>query len=150
MSTEWLWLLMAVAAGAAMPLQAGINSTLAQQGDGAVWAAMMSFIIGTIALCVLTLILNQRLWPGMSVISETPAWAWIGGLLGAVFVSVSVFLAPRIGAAALMVALLAGQLSASIFLDKLGWATFPQHDISIGRIAGILLVISGVILIKRF
>ncbi|ODC02172.1 hypothetical protein BFW38_00035 [Terasakiispira papahanaumokuakeensis] len=150
MSTEWLWLLMAITAGAAMPLQAGINSTLAQQGDGAIWAAMVSFLVGTVALCVLTLILNQRLWPGMAVITDTPSWAWIGGFLGAVFVSVSVFLAPRIGGAALMVALLAGQLSASIFLDKIGWATFPQHDISLGRIAGIVLVILGVILIKRF
>ncbi|WP_176504117.1 DMT family transporter [Cobetia sp. 5-11-6-3] len=146
---ELSMILMAVAAGAMMPIQAGVNSTLALQTHSSLMAAMVSFVIGSIAL--IGIVLAMRLpMPGIGALKTAPWWSWTGGLLGAFFVAASVILVPKLGAATMMATFLAGQLTASVVLDHFGWATFPQHDLSLGRVAGVLLLFAGVFLIRRY
>ncbi|AOM00172.1 DMT family transporter [Cobetia marina] len=146
---ELSMILMAVAAGAMMPIQAGVNSTLALQTHSSLMAAMVSFVIGSIAL--IGIVLAMRLpMPGIGALKAAPWWSWTGGLLGAFFVAASVILVPKLGAATMMATFLAGQLTASVVLDHFGWATFPQHDLSLGRVAGVLLLFAGVFLIRRY
>jgi transporter family-2 protein len=146
---ELSMILMAVAAGAMMPIQAGVNSTLALQTHSSLMAAMVSFVIGSIAL--IGIVLAMRLpMPGIGALKAAPWWSWTGGLLGAFFVAASVILVPKLGAATMMATFLAGQLTASVVLDHFGWATFPQQDLSLGRVAGVLLLFAGVFLIRRY
>ncbi|WP_158775006.1 DMT family transporter [Cobetia sp. L2A1] len=147
--TELSMVLMAVAAGAMMPIQAGVNSTLALQTHSSIMAAMVSFVIGSIAL--IGIVMAMRLpMPAIGALKAAPWWSWTGGLLGAFFVAASVILVPKLGAATMMATFLAGQLTASVVLDHFGWATFPQHDLSPGRVAGVLLLFAGVYLIRRY
>ena len=61
---ELSMILMAVAAGAMMPIQAGVNSTLALQTHSSLMAAMVSFVVGSIALVVIVLaIVSSTLKP---------------------------------------------------------------------------------------
>jgi transporter family-2 protein len=70
--------------------------------------------------------------------------------MGALFVSTGVFLAPRIGAATMIALFVAGQLITSVILDHLGWATFPQLDITLGRVLGVAFLLVGVVLIRFY
>jgi len=141
------WLSLAFVAGMMMPLQAGVNSTLALHGQGPLWASLISFLVGTLALFVVTT--GMRLeWPVLNELRQAPWWAWTGGLMGALFVAMSAFLAPRIGAATMISLFVAGQLIMSVVLDHLGWATFPQYDITLGRVLGVLLLLAGMLLIR--
>lgn len=142
-------ILMAIAAGAMMPIQAGINSTLALQTHSSTMAAMISFVVGSIALAGVVMAMRLPI-PAMGALKAAPWWSWTGGLLGAFFVAASVILVPKLGAATMMATFLAGQLTASVILDHFGWATFPQHDLSPGRVAGVLLLFAGVYLIRRY
>jgi transporter family-2 protein len=46
--------------------------------------------------------------------------------------------------------ILAGQMFASLLLDHFGWLGYPLQPISLGRIAGVVLVCGGVWLIRFF
>ncbi|WP_106479042.1 DMT family transporter [Phytohalomonas tamaricis] len=146
---EGLLLILAVCAGILMPVQAGVNSTLAQYAGSSIWASLISFCVGSLALLIVFVCMRLP-WPEVSSLREAPAWSWIGGAMGAFFVACSVMLAPRLGAGTMMATFLAGQLTASIVLDHIGWATFPQHSLSWGRIAGVILLFAGVYLIRRY
>lgn len=82
-------------AGGLVALQAPTNAMLAKAGGSAVLAALISFMVGTVALLVVWLFSGNR--PGTEPFALLPWYAWIGGLYGAVFVAVAAFAAPKIG-----------------------------------------------------
>ena len=59
------------------------------------------------------------------------------------------FSGPKIGALLFTVMILAGQLGAALLLDHFGWAGFREAPLSLGKLAGLGLVIAGVVLIQR-
>ncbi|EKE70990.1 DMT family transporter [Gallaecimonas xiamenensis] len=148
MDTLTLLILITLAAGAMMPLQAGINAQLAANTGGAIWAAFISFAVGTLVLGGYLLALRQGI-PSLGQLGSLPWWQWTGGLLGAFFVAVAAFAAPKLGAAAFIGFLVAGQMLASLLLDHQGWVGYLQKEINLYRIAGALMVIGGVVLIRR-
>lgn len=143
----WSLLAMAFVSGALMPLQAGINGLLAREVSGVLNAATISFLVGTVALLIL--VLWQRDAVSLSNLKSLQWWHWAGGLMGAFFVFTAAFVAPRIGALLFMVLILAGQLSSAIFLDHQGWVGYKEMPINIGKIIGLLLILSGVWVIRR-
>jgi len=78
----------------------------------------------------------------------TPWWNWIGGPLGAIFVLSGASLVPKLGAAAFIASVVAGQLAFSLFLDHFGLMHLPQQSITPGRLFGVLLVFAGVMAVK--
>ena len=52
--------------------------------------------------------------------------------------------------AALVGLVVAGQLVASLVLDHFGWLGFPQHTLSVPRAIGALLILAGVLLVRRY
>jgi len=142
-------LLLAVLAGMFIPVQAGINALLRQHLSDPTMAAFISFFVGTLALLGWCLALRHP-WPSAGELARIPALLWIGGALGAFFVAVTIFLAPRLGAATMTAFLLAGQLCSSVLLDHYGVIGFPEHAVSPWRIAGVALLCLGAWLIKAF
>jgi transporter family-2 protein len=141
------YLVLALAAGMFMPVQAGINARLAGVADGAITAAFISFLVGTLVLGLVLAAMGQgvpvsRAWP------VSPWWYWCGGALGAFFVTATVILAPRIGAGAMVAFTLAGQLAASMLLDNFGLLGFPHIPFDFKRLMGSLLLAAGVYLIR--
>lgn len=143
------YLLFAFVAGAMIPFQVGVNARLAQVVHGPIRAALVSFVVGTIALLILSAIVWRPL-PTSGRLAGAPWWAWIGGLLGAFYVAGSIVTGPRLGAATLIAAVVAGQSLASILIDQFGWVGFREHHISPGRIAGMALVLGGAALVRIF
>lgn len=143
----WLLLAMALISGALMPLQAGINGLLAKEVSSALNAATISFIVGALALLVLALI--QRESVSFETLKGLQWWHWAGGLLGAFFVFTAAFVAPRIGALLFMALVLLGQLSSAVFLDHQGWVGYKEIPINLGKVAGLMLILGGVWMIRR-
>ncbi|MNQ41021.1 hypothetical protein D3C85_546860 [compost metagenome] len=147
MSKAWWLLALPFVAGAFLPLQAGINGQLAKQISSVMSAALVSFVVGTVAL--LAVVLLQRELPTLDALKGLSWWQWSGGLLGAVFIATAAFAGPRIGALLFMVLVLAGQLSMALMLDHFGWAGYREASISPGKLAGLALIIGGIWLIRR-
>lgn len=134
-------------AGAMVAAQAPTNAMLAKAGGSPVLAALISFVVGTIALFIVWLGSGNR--PGTAAFAGLPWYAWIGGLYGAVFVGVAAYAAPRIGVASLITVGIAGQIAMALLLDHFGALGLTREPINVGRIAGALLVIAGVVLVRR-
>ena len=143
-----LFLLLAVLAGAMLPVQTGVNVQLRGLFGNPLAAALVSFVVGTLGLAAVV-----ALWripvPMGTAWSRGTWWHWSGGLLGAVYIVGTVVLAPRLGAAALIAALVAGQMLASLIVDHYGWVGFAEHAVSPIRLAGAALIVVGVILVRR-
>lgn len=143
----WWLLTLPFIAGAFLPLQAGINGQLAKQVSSVLAAALISFLIGSLAL--LLLVLMQRELPTLTALKGLTWWHWSGGLLGAFFITTAAFAGPRIGALLFMTLVLAGQLGMALLLDHFGWAGFRETPVGLGKIAGLLLIVVGIWLIRR-
>lgn len=144
----WSLLMMAFVSGALMPVQAGINGLLAKEVSSVLNAATLSFLVGTLALMFLVLTL-QRESVSVEALKGLQWWHWAGGLMGAFFVFTAAFVAPRIGALLFMALVLLGQLSSAVFLDHHGWIGYKEIPINLGKIAGLLLILSGIWVIRR-
>lgn len=71
---------------------------------------------------------------------KTPAWMWIGGLMGLTVVGAITFAQPRIGATATIGILIAGQILMGAVIDRFGLFGVDQIAISPVRAAGIALL----------
>ena len=143
----WPYYLFAIAAGAMLPIQFGINAQLATWVGSPLRATLVSFAVGTAVLLVATL-LFARGWPGSEKLGAAPWWVWVGGFLGAFYVLGSVVTAPKLGAAALFAFILAGQAVASLAVDHFGWVGFDENPVTPGRLLGIALVAAGVAAVR--
>lgn len=141
--------LLALAAGCCIPVQAGINAQLNLWTRSPVLAAAISFAVGTLALFGYALAARIP-FPAPSHFAAAPWWVWVGGFLGAYFVFSTVVLAPKIGATSMLALILAGQMLASLVLDHFGWLGYPTQPISLLRILGALLIGAGVYLVRFF
>ena len=139
--------LLVMAAGVMIAVQAPTNALLSTAGGSPVLAALISFVVGTLALFAAWLASGNR--PAASAFAGLPWYAWIGGLYGAFFVGAAAFAAPRIGLASLVTIAITGQIVAALLLDHYGALGLPREPINLGRIAGALLVVGGVVLVRR-
>ena len=145
----WPYVLFAFAAGAALPVQFGINAQLSSWLDSPVRAAFVSFLTGAIILAVAAALLFKPL-PSGSRLGHAPWWVWIGGAFGAFYVVATIVAAPRLGAATVVAVIVAGQSLASVVVDHYGWVGFEPRHVSAGRLVGMALVGSGVALVRFF
>ncbi len=134
--------------GLMLTIQVGVNTTLRTRLGSPILAATVSFAVGLVGL-VGYFVLSRATLPDRTVLNSIPAWAWLGGLLGAFYVATAVIVGPRLGAAALLALIVLGQLCASLCLDHFGWLGFPQHPISAIRLVGAGLLFGGVLLMTR-
>jgi len=134
-------------AGAATALQGPTNAKLVTAVGSPLNAAFISFAVGTVALGVLAMILQAR--PDVGAMKGLPWWAWMGGLYGCAFVVSAAWGVPRLGVATTITVMIAGQLLLSLALDHFGALGVEKQPLSLGRIAGVALVIGGVVLVRR-
>jgi bacterial/archaeal transporter family-2 protein len=148
MQSRVLFIVMALALGAILPMQAAINARLAKTAGSPVMAAFISFAVGTLALMVFLVITRQFQFRFIS--SSSSWWIWTGGLMGTFFVAGIVILLPRLGVVLSFSLVLAGQMFAAILFDQFGWLGVAVREISAGKIIGSILLIIGVILIRKY
>jgi len=135
-------------AGALTAAQPPTNAVLARESGSVMFAALLSFAVGTLVLIAVVLATQVR--PALAPLRDVPWWAWAGGFYGAFFVAVGAYAAPRLGIASLITIAVAGQLVAALVIDHFGAFGLARAPISPGRILGILLVLAGVVLVRRF
>jgi bacterial/archaeal transporter family-2 protein len=140
-------ILLVLLAGGLVALQAPTNVMLARAGGSPVLAALISFAVGTAALLAVWLASGNR--PGSAPFAALPWYAWVGGLYGAIYVAVAAFAAPRLGLASLITIGIGGQVLMALWLDHFGALGLPREPISLARVGGALLVVAGVVLVRR-
>ena len=147
MNPSLIAILVVVLAGGATALQAPTNARLASAVASPVNAAFISFAVGTTVLGVVAALMQTR--PDMAAARALPWYAWLGGVYGACFVVAAAWGVPRLGVAMTITLMVGGQLLLSLILDHFGALGVPRQPLNIGRIAGVGLVLAGVLLVRR-
>lgn len=146
---NYFFIFLAILAGIAMPTQATVNSKLAGYVGSPISAAFVSFAVGTVALFVYMILTGVPL-SNLASAKGAPLVAWIGGFLGAFFVSVMAMIVPRIGVALAFSLAIGGQMLATLLIDHFGWLGVPEKPINLWRVLGAAMITVGVILIRKF
>lgn len=143
-----VFILMALVIGLVIPLQSAINSALRDTlRSGSMLAALVSFAVGTLSLLVVSALAGQP-FAALAGLPRVAWWEWLGGALGAFFVFGSTLLAPRIGMAAMISLIVAGQVCSSLIFDHYGLLGLPTRGLSWVRIAGAALILGGAVLVN--
>jgi transporter family-2 protein len=142
------FLLLALLAGATLAAQIGINSSLRVALGSPVLAALVNFMVGLAGLMVFALLTRTSL-PGREAVASAPWWAWVGGLLGAFYVTMAALVGQRLGVTALLALTVTGQLVASLVIDQYGLLGMAQQGITLGKIVGAILLMAGMLLVVR-
>lgn len=140
-------MLLAVAAGISLVVQQALNANLRTALNSAAWSGFMSYFLGVLCMVALALLTRDPV-PSVATAARIPWFAWSGGLFGAIFIGLGIFLVPRLGAATFFALLIAGQMLGSVAFDHFGVLGVPVHPVSAVRIAGAALLVAGVVLIR--
>lgn len=143
-----LAIVIALLLGAGLSTQAGVNSSLRTALGHPLHATIVNFLVGMVVVFAAALAIGLRT-PSHENFGRSSPWMYLGGVLGAIYVLGSTALAPRLGAATLMALIVTGQLVAATIIDHNGWLGFSGHPITATRIAGGVLLVAGVVLIRR-
>ena len=142
-----LAVLVGVGAGCLVGMQAPINSRLGKT-VGSVQAATFSFLVGTALLLLIASFVNGGLGR-LGQVRDVPWWALVGGLLGAVYVTVALIAVRTLGASGLTAVVITGQIAISVVIDRFGLFGLARQHIDASRIVGLLLLVAGVVLVVR-
>jgi transporter family-2 protein len=129
-----LLVLLGLAAGSGIPVQASLNSALRQHLGRPEWATLVNFGVGFVAMAAVLLVQRVAL-PTAAQVARAPWWTWTGGALGAFFVFSTVVLTPRLGVATSLALILAGQLLSALLLDHVGALGLATREVTPGRVA---------------
>jgi bacterial/archaeal transporter family-2 protein len=127
--------------GLAGAIQAAVMGEL---GERVGVAPALAFAVAVSLICSLALLLAwEQSISGMRAAAHQPWWLWLGGVMS-VFIVLSITLAtPRIGVAATIGIVIAGNLASAAVIDRYG--LFGQDVIPLDRwrLLGLLLLMAG-------
>ena len=144
------WLVLGLAAGAALPVQGAVNARLRAATDEPVAVALVSFLVAavTISVVLVALVALGRTPPPRRPTAAMPWWGWVGGLCAAGYVTGTFLLIPLIGAAVAVALTVTGQQVVAAVLDARGWLRMPRRPMTVLRWGGLLLLVAGSLLVQ--
>lgn len=128
-----IMILLAVAGGAMLSIQAAINGQLGSK-VGVFKSAFLTFSVG--ALVTGLLIFFEPKHP--LTLMDVPKWQLLGAMFGVPYIVIMVLAVQRIGAAVATVAVIFGQLTMSMLIDNFGWLGNASIPFSMSRIGAIV------------
>ena len=138
-------ILLTVVAGMCNGFQPPVNAALGRY-VGVVESSLISFTIGALSLFVVSLVVGKG---SVLRVVEAPPNLWIGGLLGAFFVTVVLFAVPKIGGAVTIASVITGQMTAALIIDQVGLLGIPKNPIDLTRIGGLVCLAIGIKLLTK-
>lgn len=135
----------ACSAGSLLAIGLAANARLKQTLHSPIAAATVNFLVGSI---ILTLLVASGLFkpPNFQQFANVPWWAFLGGLLGAVFVSLSTLTIPKLGLTTATLSVVCSQMMMSLCVDQFGWFGVPIHPLNFSRIFAIVMLILAIAL----
>jgi len=135
-----------VVVGALIALQAPINSGLGKV-TGTMPAAAVSFLVGTALLLGIVVLAGEA--GNLTKATEVKWYYLVGGILGAAYVTTVLLTVRTLGAGGVTAATVAGQLTMSVVIDRLGFLGLEETPITLSRVIGVLLLFAGTLLVIR-
>ncbi len=142
--------LLAVLAGAFIPVQTGANTFLSKGLGNLTLSTWVVFVIASLAT-LLILLLERPSIPPRSKLKAIPWFAWLcGGVLGSGYIYLLIFTAPTLGMANVLGIVVLGKVFTALAIDHFGWLGMGLKKINWKKGLGAALMLLGIFLIKQF
>ncbi len=137
-----------IVAGGAVAAQAPVNN-LVSKHVGSFGAASVNFAVGLFCLLIITFVFAG----GLESSEDPPSLTWFhwlfGGIAGGIKVTTTQITVRELGAGGVTAATIAGQLTLSVVLDRMGVFGLEERAITWDKMLGIALLAAGTVLIVR-
>ena len=133
-------LLIGLAGGIAVGLQSPLASIISQR-LGPLESVFIVHIGGALAALLFLLFYNGG---KLGQWKSLPWYTLIAGIFGLVVISAVSYIIPRVGVAASIIIIVAGQLLVGTVLDNFGWLGAAQKSLEPTRLLGLAVVMLGV------
>ncbi|RRK10479.1 DMT family transporter [Lactiplantibacillus garii] len=141
-----LAMLIGLTIGLGLPIQTGLNSRLRRSVGSPFLASLASFTLGTLFLAVVTLLAEHQLGFSPNVFTTAPAWIWLGGLFGVIYLTGNILLFPKLGSVQTVIMPVLGQILMGLLVDNFGWFGASVARLTVSRVLGAGLVLGGVLI----
>lgn len=141
-------ILLGVLAGIGLPIQTSVNTRLRKTVGSPYNASLVSFAVAFVFLILLLIITGQGIVIPFGTLIKEPAWIWLGGICGLVFLTGNILLFSKLGGVQTVVLPVMGQILMGLLIDNFGLFYSEKSSLSILRIFGAILVIAGVIIVS--
>lgn len=142
----WPWRAVGVGIGMASAAQTTINGHLGTVAGSALHAAEINLAVGAVLLLAIALVTSPRQL--VTAPAPGPWWMWLGGVIGATFVTGGATLAPILGTATTVIALNAGTILGGQLIESMGWFGAKRVRIDAPRVLGLALIFVGVAMVR--
>ncbi|NAY91927.1 EamA-like transporter family protein [Muricauda sp. JGD-17] len=141
-------LLLSFSVGIMVVIQGVINARLGILLNNSLLATSTALTLGA-SFTLIAVSITVRQFPSMRQLKEIPLYMWVtGGLLSFIAVTLFYYIIPRLGISKAVTFGLAGQLIFATIVGHFGWFDMPLEPITMKKIVGLIVMISGAILIK--
>ncbi len=146
---QWAIYPFLILAGVLNAVQTGMNAQLNKSLGKPILAAPIVYSVGLLAMLALSPFLGAKL-SGYAKLAETPWWAYLGGIGGAVFIYAMLATTQKVGAGVFTGLTVSATLITSVALDHFGALGLDKHPINPMRVVAMMLILTGMGLLARF
>ena len=139
--------ILALIAGIAIALQASMNAQLSMIVKNAMFSTMVAFVCSSLFITLAFFISGNTL-PSFTNLKTVPVYLWFSGALSAFGVGLFYYLIPKMGVGSMMSFALTGQIVIAMLISHFGWFDLPIKPLNVQKMAGVVALISGVILVN--
>eukprot|EP01065_Artemidia_motanka_P049986 TRINITY_DN8447_c0_g1_i1.p1 TRINITY_DN8447_c0_g1~~TRINITY_DN8447_c0_g1_i1.p1 ORF type:complete len:440 (+),score=23.81 TRINITY_DN8447_c0_g1_i1:61-1380(+) len=131
--------------GILLVVQGGVNSSLRREAvSNPVVVACISFTIGLFAVGTVAVLHNPQCRD--IPVRDAPWQAFMGGVLGPMYVTTAILLVDQIGFAAFQLSATTGQLTSSMICDARGFLGIRKRKPTLLRVVAVATLVAGVVL----
>jgi bacterial/archaeal transporter family-2 protein len=133
--------------GILLAIGTAANAHLRKTLHSAIAAAAINFMVGftTLALFILLRVLPI---PSFDRLLTVPWWAFLGGFLGATFVTLTTLVVPKLGLTTTTLTVVCSQMIFSQVIDRLGWFGMVSRPITASKMIAIGLLMMAITIIR--
>src|SRR5918911_2133339 len=146
-SASALAVFLSLVAGVAGSVQVAVSGSFGKR-IGVLEATAFGSLGAALIVCSLVLVAREG-FGGVVAGFREPPWLWLNGVMGAIVVTTITFTAPRIGTFATIGLLIAGQLAMGVVIDALGLFGLDRIPLNAARVAGLVLLAGGAVLVLK-
>ncbi|WP_198553511.1 MULTISPECIES: DMT family transporter [unclassified Shewanella] len=115
-----------------------LNGRLGQD-TSAFNASLWNHVVGFVFLSIIVYCTSSL---PVNIVMKAPVTAWLGGVIGALFVALNSYVLSRVGATLTALLVIGGQLLTGVLWDAI------SHGAEFSQLAGVLCILAGVLLTK--
>ncbi|WP_020402326.1 DMT family transporter [Gracilimonas tropica] len=142
------FVILALVGGVFLAAQGGFNTQLGVLLNNPLLASAVAYIVSTtFALGAVLVSVNE--YPSLNEIRSIPAYLWFtGALLSLIGITLYYYTIPKLGISTMISLGLCGQLIFSVIAGHFGWFNLPVEPADFKRILGVIIMITGILLIN--